>query len=208
MAKRGREAGSTSRKSKKGKTSHNTNDLVFKHAPTLGGLLFTIPAELRNDIYVYVLLDNGTVHVERDLKVPGLLQACSQIRKETLAMWYLCNKFRHRIKHCDGELFGRWMIHCITEISPQVDGRVKNSPTLKGKPDWSALMKWCSIVCKNSATSEFEIVAGYSRLKTVVTAALVTAKKCSEASVPWEVCETMLEHMRYAVGRYDARWLK
>ncbi|KAK3637689.1 hypothetical protein LTR56_013521 [Elasticomyces elasticus] len=187
MAKRGREAGSTSRKSKKGKTSHNTNDFVFKHAPTVGGLLFTIPAELRNDIYVYVLLDNGIVHVERDLKVPGLLQACSQIRKETLAMWYLCNKFRHCINHCDGELFERWMIHCITEISPQVDGRVKNSPTLKGKPDWSALMKWCSIVCQNSATSEFEIFAGYSRLKTVVTAALVTAKKCSEASVPWEV---------------------
>ncbi|KAK4900542.1 hypothetical protein LTR27_002258 [Elasticomyces elasticus] len=209
MSNRSRETGGAGRASKRSKAGHTTyrSEFVFKHQPTVGGLLLTLPAELRNAIYELVLPQDTVIEVDHNTKAPPLLQVCREVRSETVAMWYLGNTFRHIMKHCNGELFERWVMHCENHLDPQISELINHRTSLKGKPNWSALMKWCKVVCEDPTAHTLHRTAGQSRLATVVTAALDTARNCQMLGVPWLGCEGMLDAMRYALGRYDTRWL-
>ncbi|KAK3635234.1 hypothetical protein LTR56_014843 [Elasticomyces elasticus] len=204
MSKRSRDSDRTGRGSKKSKTTHTTS--VFRHAPTAGGLLFTLPAELRNTIYALVLPQDTIIEVDHHTRAPPLLEVCREVRSETVPMWYLSNTFHHTIKHCNGELFERWVMFCNKHLGRKISRSINDLISLKGKPNWSALLKWCKVVCEEHNARCIERKAGQSRLSTVVTAALDIARTCEASSVPWLACEKMLDHMRYALGRYDVRW--
>ncbi|KAK5715899.1 hypothetical protein LTR15_009724 [Elasticomyces elasticus] len=119
MSKRSREAEGTGRASKRSKAAHTTyrSEFVFKHPPNVGGLLLTLPAELRNAIYELVLPQDIIIEVDQNMRAPPLLQVCREVRIETVPMWYLGNTFQHTIKHCNGELFEKWVMYCNKHLT-------------------------------------------------------------------------------------------
>ncbi|KAK5699275.1 hypothetical protein LTR17_023368 [Elasticomyces elasticus] len=208
MSKRSRNADSTGREPRKRRAAHVTHqsNFVFKNAPTVGGLLLTLPPELRNAIYEYVLPQGINIEVERGMNAPPLLQVCREVRNETVPMWYLGNTFHHTVKQCNGDLFERWVMYCNKHLDRKISRSINDLVSLKGKPNWSTLLKWCKVVCEEHDARSIERKSGQSRLSTVVTAALDIAYTCEASSVPWLACKKMLDHMRYALGRYDVRW--
>ncbi|KAK5719315.1 hypothetical protein LTR15_007838 [Elasticomyces elasticus] len=168
-------------------------------------MLPTIAPELRNKIYELVLLHNGHIHVDKKLRVPALLQVCHHLRMDTLAMWYERNKFSFTIMHCDGGLFYRFE-QLIWATSLVDNCAVDSFTTFKGKPNWDNLRDWCRTACTSGAWIPVE-QSGRSKVQTVTTAALSIARDHYTAYIPWSECETTLEHFRFAVGRFDPRWL-
>ena len=56
--------------------------------------LLSIPGEIRNMIYRMALLSNGRVNISKyPLPEPALLRTCRQLRQETIAIFYLENRF-------------------------------------------------------------------------------------------------------------------
>ncbi|KAK5711052.1 hypothetical protein LTR15_012699 [Elasticomyces elasticus] len=123
-----------------------TRRRVKARAKRLGPLLFRLPAELRNEIYEMVLLQRNPVHsiqVNRDLRVPALLQVSRQVREETLKIWFEGNGFYYTVRDCNATVMVAWERHCrplgLYEINAEL--------MMVGKPNWANLRKWCKTIC-------------------------------------------------------------
>ncbi|KAH9828134.1 hypothetical protein Tdes44962_MAKER09462 [Teratosphaeria destructans] len=79
---------------KKRKTARN---LLARHAsprPETPNLLMTLPAELRNNIYEFVLRTIRVLHVrDQQFREPALLRVSKEIRSEALPLYYGTNRF-------------------------------------------------------------------------------------------------------------------
>jgi len=73
--------------------------------------LLRLPAELRNAVWEYVLVEDGEIRITPDLKQPPLLLACRQVRGETLKLWYLGYYFDVNIYNLDAGLINAWAAH-------------------------------------------------------------------------------------------------
>lgn len=56
--------------------------------------LVSLPAELRNRIYDYVLAEERNIRITPQLRVPALLHTSRQVRAETRYTWFTVNQFR------------------------------------------------------------------------------------------------------------------
>ncbi|KAK3641140.1 hypothetical protein LTR56_006862 [Elasticomyces elasticus] len=202
MAKRAGEDGGAVQKKKRKTPQRKVKTIT---ASTGKCMLPTIAPELRNKIYEMVLLEDGTVRIDKKLRVPALLQVCRQIRSDTLVMWYERNYFALTVMHCDADVLLRWGQHIRTTLLGSLE-RVVTSVDLRGKPNWSNLMRWCKIVCANGGVWFLE-VPGNSKLAHVVKAATTMACRFRTNRRRWSECEEALEEFRLAVGRFDPRWL-
>jgi hypothetical protein len=65
-----------------------------------------LPPELRNMMYKFALVEGkgNVIDITPQLKPPGLLAACRQIRQECLQIWYHQNTFSIKIYDCDASL--------------------------------------------------------------------------------------------------------
>ena len=65
-----------------------------------------LPPEMRNMIYKFALVeDKGSlIDITPDLKPPGLLSVCRQMREECLQIWYRQNTFIIQMYDCDASL--------------------------------------------------------------------------------------------------------
>lgn len=55
--------------------------------------LLSLPAELRNRIYEYALIEENEIAITADLHVPALLQTSRQIRREARSLYFEKNTF-------------------------------------------------------------------------------------------------------------------
>ncbi|KAK5744422.1 hypothetical protein LTR17_002132 [Elasticomyces elasticus] len=173
-------------------------------------MLPTIAPELRNKIYELVLLEEDIICVDKKLRVPALLQVCRQIRTDTLAMWYERNTFCFTIMHCNPGLILRFdELIMATELVNNT--AVEMRSFVKGKPNWGNLMKWCRAVYLQDALAlvkdDGRDDGRTEKLTAVITAATTLARRFFHASGSWRKCEAALGDLRFAVGKYDPRWL-
>ena len=73
--------------------------------------LLALPAELRNRIYEYALLQDGGIRVMPRLSQPSLLLTSRQICQESLQIWYNRNDFEVPVRDCDASLLTKWGRH-------------------------------------------------------------------------------------------------
>lgn len=90
--------------------------------------LLALPAELRNRIYEYALIQDGQ---------PALLLTSCQIRQESLQIWYNRNDFEVPVRDCDASLLAKWGRHA-KDKAPR--GR-KPVLVMSGVPHWANLVK-------------------------------------------------------------------
>ncbi|KAK5737776.1 hypothetical protein LTR17_006424 [Elasticomyces elasticus] len=189
---------------KKGKTAQRK--IKYKAPATARCMLPTIAPELRNKIYEMVLLQEGTIRIDKKLRIPALLQVCRQIRSDTLVMWHKRNPFDIIIMHCNADLLLRWDRHFYLTIPIDV-GTVKLDAHIRGKPNWANLMQWCKGVWKNGGVT-FKVSPGANKLVQVATVATMLADRFRfPTRRPWSECEAALEDFRLAVGAFDSKWL-
>lgn len=99
--------------------------------------LLELPAELRNKIYEYALVEQWCIEIDRQNHLqPGLLRTCHQIRAEAIEMFYSENQFQLRV-------------YFPPEVRPQVrhwlwtkPGRDEHLVICRGYILWRTLLTW------------------------------------------------------------------
>lgn len=109
---------------------------------------------MRNRVYELVLVQSRSIKITEDLKIPALLSVCRQIRKESLSIFYLGNRFRHTVLKCDTSLdtaFEGNLERIGREISIySLSKDVEVSYHIRGV-NWANLMDWCRKIYEKSS---------------------------------------------------------
>ena len=110
--------------------------MVTKLPPPL-----SLPAEIREIIWEYTLIEPEAIRVTRTLQEPGLLSACLRTRHEAQGLWYSGNRWSINVHDCDATLLVKWMRQCRRFASTEVMLYAE----LSGGVDWARLLTWLEI---------------------------------------------------------------
>jgi hypothetical protein len=171
--------------------------------------LLSLPAELRNAIYEYALVEKNDVEINSDLKIPGLLQTSRQIRHESAKIWMLQNNFVACIYDCDATFLKRF--YSVGGMLGDTRRDFSLGLVLHGERSWTNLMDWCEALHKGGSWClQMDEGAAYhtdwTEIEAVVAAAHELCITCRK--LPWKQCEKALSGLRYAVGKSEAGWLE
>lgn len=64
------------------------------------------------------------IPITKELKQPPLLQACRQVRKATLHLWYQSQSFNIDISECDASLLTAFVKHAIAVVGQEVELKI------------------------------------------------------------------------------------
>lgn len=135
--------------------------------------LLGLPAEIRNMIYKYAIVDKKSpIKVTEHLKQPPLLSVNRLIRSETLNIWYRENKFETTIRDCDATLLHAWIRNFDVVFPKGRKGLRTPGMWLHGRPHWPNLMSWCRLYLHSRIWYGDE-VGNWSSVGTVIRAALI-----------------------------------
>ncbi|KAK4958805.1 hypothetical protein LTR10_003602 [Elasticomyces elasticus] len=171
---------------------------------TANSILYKLPAELRVSIFEFALIEDNKIIVSTALRLPSLLRVSSQVRDETVPIWYRGNTFRHPIVDCDADLMTKWNKHCYAFRFADI----KTDVSIQGGPNWSNLVRWCELLCSPGRTVVLPADADYNELEQVISTATCIAERFWMKRRPWAECEVVLKEMRPLLGLYDDEWLK
>ena len=165
--------------------------------------LLTLPAELRNKIYDYALVEPDKIIVDEDLKLPGLLFTCRQTLQESLGIYY-GNAFFLKIKDCNMRLLTAFHKHKgnLAGIA-----NVDLPPFLiwmrKQGVDWANLEDWCHSVWKR------DLLASTGHWRTDNDhKVIIAAHQIALNSGSWESCKKQLDALRMVAGALNPKWLQ
>ncbi|KAK4626902.1 hypothetical protein CLAFUW4_05047 [Fulvia fulva] len=173
--------------------------------------LLTLPAEIRNRIYEYALIEHPNILITPAIREPPLLSANRQIRTEALGIYYSnLNIFILPIHSSDATLYLRWHTHLQ---SLGFDDMTSGLVRLSGTPRWENLFRWCKAVYQGGASmirfkEDIRIKGQTTAMYHVVIAGLEIAKAGRESGLRWDVVEKLLGSLMYGVVEYDERWVE
>ncbi|KAK4500771.1 hypothetical protein PRZ48_008961 [Zasmidium cellare] len=173
-------------------------------APTPGPTLFTLPAELRNRIYHYAVVDpnaNGeTVIDHTNYAQPALLRGSRQLRYEASPVFYYENVFRFSCPDFDctalvsfSKHYRRyWGSHRAGKFKFEIGGQRK---------DWGNLMRWLRLV-------HARVVPALNRVSTqddmsgrsLASRAMAVVRELRD--LPWARVRLILEQLRLSNSQW------
>lgn len=151
--------------------------------------LLALPAELRNSIYELAMLSgkDEQVKITADFKRPGLLSACSQLRSETLGIWYHNHEFLVEVKDCDASVLNAWTGHCCDLGFRDAAIYIFQS----GLMNRTALRKWCYAIFSGNRSRRVIRVEGMTQIKRIIS----EAHELAEHSNSWKQCARKLDEL-------------
>lgn len=163
--------------------------------------LFTLPAELRNEIYRLVLLSQSRITIgARNHEQPALLRTCRQLREETSSIFYDENRFLTRVQDMRMVIpASHW---CITRI------RAPNfSAHMSGTMSWSNTLKWLERYYRGEAIRLGSVPnCGPDRIHMNVAAHIFGVVDRLRKKLKWKDIVPVLEEVRQMVDDKDGTW--
>lgn len=166
--------------------------------------LLELPAEIRNQIFTYAVVQEEWVIIrEDDCSKPTLLETCRQLRKEAEPIFYKHNTFAVRITNC--------------KIRPQPehwfwlrDEGKGSQVKLLGNLDWTNLKEWLRLYWEGKVGS---LRAAWKdggeteeNERKVVCKVWEFVDRMMDADVDWNTTETMLEVFRDGLDAKKGDW--
>lgn len=106
-----------------------------------GSRLLDLPAELKNNIYRFTLVEDGDINIPADGPLPvepGLLRTCFEIRDDAQQIWLRENTFNFDVEELDTTQYRRWC-----RASPcKRDANITYDLSEPASPFWDALCPW------------------------------------------------------------------
>ena len=174
--------------------------------PSTRPSLLTLPPELRNMIYT-MSLDGSTpsethIKVVSDLKLPGLLHTCRQIRAETTKLYFGVNRFEVVITSFDSSLLRRFC-----HLRDCCKARARISVEVKTSKNFGNLLEWCRWVHRDARARYVgaETKNRPSKSYAIARAALGIARNGRGKS--WGKCRQSLLKLRYALSAMEDGWV-
>ena len=166
----------------------------------------SLPAELRNEIYRLVLVEDKRLNIKKDLPTqPGLLRACRQTRQEGLDIYLQDNYFVFYINHFDASTYLQWCRASRKHIGCHHGFVVANSA------NWDNLLDWLEAYyhgeCKgttvqNEASRMGEVAACMFNLMRV----LRDYREVKVGDLTWETFERMFGEVKRALEATNDVW--
>lgn len=99
-----------------------------------------LPAELRNRIYDYALIERKQPIVVRvaTTRPPALLSTCKTIRNEAIKIWATRNFFMFKTINHNASFFAKWQKHFLKYYT--------NSPGTNIMAEWDGVVNWYNVV--------------------------------------------------------------
>lgn len=164
--------------------------------------LLSLPAELRNCVYRYVLVAGSRLIVDTPeaVRQPALLRTCSQIRKEALNLYYADNSFEIVMHDCDSDILHAFCKASLTRES------IKATITDTGRINWANLLVWLQRIHAGSAASVLGARPSRARNGTneVFAATLEIAYQLHD--LPWKRVLPLVEMQRADLARLEPQW--
>lgn len=168
--------------------------------------LLGLPAELRNRIYRFALIEPKTIELDKSkwpAHQPAVLKTCRQIRHEALGVFYFGNKISTEILAWNPAVkdkFNQLMTTYGTK-SPQL------SHYFKGGPNWANLLGWLKAVHERRIGGISDCVGKQRSQERKVVGILFMIVRKTRVTMPWSEVVTLLEAHREVIGQIDAKWL-
>ncbi|KAF2167340.1 hypothetical protein M409DRAFT_53947 [Zasmidium cellare ATCC 36951] len=104
--------------------------------------LLGFPAEIRNRIYEYALIEHNNINVPpTGMAQPGVLRACRSIRSEATKLYYANNKFNLAIQDYNGAAYvGFYKTIQLYDSSDTLASNIEM--VFSGGPNWQNLLRW------------------------------------------------------------------
>lgn len=168
--------------------------------------LLGLPAELRNRIYRFALVQPKTIDLDETkwhTHQPAVLKTCKQIRREALGLFYFENKFCATIHDWDPSVkdkFSRLMTKYNTK-SPQL------CHWFSGDPNWSNLLEWLRAVHEARIGGIGDCVGKERSQARKIVGILFMIARRTRAKLSWPEVVRLLEAHREVLGQIDVKWL-
>ncbi|KAK5127464.1 hypothetical protein LTR85_006803 [Meristemomyces frigidus] len=112
-------------------------------APASTHTLLTLPLEMRNRIYRFVLVEPQNIVIranEKPPEEPALLATCRQVRQESLNIYWKENNFEIEVRDYLAAFYARW----CTKSKDKSDSKYNctHTFTLLGRINWWNLKAW------------------------------------------------------------------
>ncbi|CAK3747693.1 Hypothetical predicted protein [Lecanosticta acicola] len=163
---------------------------------------FSLPAEVRNQIYAYALVARKEIAVTPHLHEPDLLSTSRQIRFEARKFYYRNNTFRVPVRNCDAALlvkFNKFLIQF-----GDGEGSVRLLMKLTGRKNWANVLAWCEQIHTQRLNTWY-----WCRPKTPMETVIEAAHKIvRNGGLSWERCKEGLDALGDTIGKYDAAWMR
>ena len=141
------------------------------------------------------------VKVVSDLKLPGLLHTCRQIRAETTKLYFDTNRFSIVIRNFDSSLLRRFC-----ELRRRCEGHVILRIEIMNSQNFTNLLQWCRWVHEDTRARHVhsETKTRPSKAYAVARAAFAIAR--NGRGKPWRKCRESLQKLRYALSAFEDGW--
>ena len=170
-------------------------------------MLLMLPAELRNSVYSYALVESRNFDIQRSStppKEPDLLWTCRQIRKEAYGVYYGENKFIFHVVRCDAAHYIKWCSLSRDRLS--VDGVYFK---LTGAGQWSNLQLWLKAFYEKRCTGVGDLdgkASSGNRHMRAVGQLFALGARLRDHRVPWKLAIMMLEEVHKGYAALDLAW--
>ncbi|KAK5739642.1 hypothetical protein LTR17_005126 [Elasticomyces elasticus] len=185
---------------------HQAKPTINYHA-TRNSKLFSLPAELRNAIWEYVLIEPDAergVTVTPSLELPALHSVSRLVRYETMSIWYRGQIFTHDIWNCNPDTMLAWTRHIIG-VGHTDRNTWKCQYAILGKPNWDNLMRWCKVIYERGGRL-IPACKLHTRFQTMIVSSTAIAISFHMNRRSWKECMEALEALRRSVGAYEEKW--
>ncbi|KAK4549861.1 hypothetical protein LTR36_005162 [Oleoguttula mirabilis] len=165
--------------------------------------LLSLPPELRNRIYRFVLVESDDIHVAATGPLPvepGFLRTCSQVRNESSAIYYKKNKFNFVVKNHNARLYVQWAEASFKHYTSN------HSFTIFSSTNWPNLLTWAKDYYSCKCHGVASVKAGNEPVAIGHVHSMVEKlRNCP--GITWDDAQQMLGDMRQALGTQDKGWL-
>ena len=165
--------------------------------------LLTMPPELRNIIYRYILVEEKQLYLSRRSWVSHqrpLPQICRQVRDDAFKLFYTLKEFGVENKDCDASV-----LHHLSLLSKRnnVSG-MKYYLLRSEQPSWVSLKAWVKQYHSLKNVGLFYKWKTHTLEHVVVGTVFQTAKQCRDMA--WGCVKKLVDVHHHTLIKIDPRW--
>jgi len=186
-------------------TTINTNHSVHEgHEAVSKSPLFSLPAELRSEIYRYAVLVDPDQHIDitsGTFPEPALLRTCRLIRHEARSIYVDENAFSICIDDYDST-----ELMILEEWEESLDINLTLEVKIEKSANWTNLARWLWRINGESIT---RTSTGYERQRGSVEHKLISALfsiAAESSEMPFDVAKKLLEPLYHVLVAMNKAW--
>ncbi|KAK5711390.1 hypothetical protein LTR15_012461 [Elasticomyces elasticus] len=177
--------------------------------------LLALPAEIRMKIAAFSLVEHSCIEVSHlGPEPPGLLSVSTQIRAETISLYYSNNSFRLVLLDYDPDpvmpFCRRFAKYFVRPKNYDHDHPKTGILTAQatGQPNWQNLERWCRLTYDGQMGWHLISMENPTEESVVVIGIFLVLANMARAGASWSLAKNALEGVGMLLDIIDRRWAR